>query len=142
MHINPYLSFDGTCREAFDFYHRCLGGDLQAMIRFDEVPDCGEVPPAAAGRIAHARLLVDGHLLMGSDAMGHEPFQPMQGVNIAINVDTPQQAERLFDTLSDGGRVTMPLAEMSWAQRFGMFTDRFGIAWMINCEKEDSPCGS
>jgi PhnB protein len=134
MQLNPYLSFDGQCAEAFKFYETVLGGQIVAMLSFADTPMAEQMPPNARGKIAHARLMLDDKALMGSDAPPGR-YQPMQGFSVTVSVDDPAEADRIFDALLAGGSATMPIQETFWAHRFGMLVDRFGTPWMINCEK-------
>ena len=134
MQLTPYLNFDGDCREAFKFYEQCLGGKIVAMIPHAGTPAQGQVSPEWQDKITHARLLVGEAVLMGSDSPPEYFMQP-QGIRVSINVDTPDEAERIFHALAEGGTVLMPVQETFWAVRFAMLTDRFGTPWMINCEK-------
>lgn len=138
MQLSAYLIFNGDCRAAFEFYAQCLGGQLEAMQCFGEMPVCDQVSADWHDKIMHARLNVGGQLLMGSDNPP-DMYQPMQGFSVALGVDDPAQAERLFAALSEGGTVRMPMQETVWATRFGMLVDRFGVAWMVNCEQAGSP---
>ncbi|MFO0887787.1 MAG: VOC family protein [Isosphaeraceae bacterium] len=132
---NPYLAFDGQCETAFRFYERCLGGKIVAMAPYGEMPSAEPAAPEHAGRIMHARLVAGDQVLMGGDAYPGYPHEGVKGCSVAIQVDTPEEAERLFRELGEGGTVGMPLQETFWAVRFGMLTDQFGVPWMINCEK-------
>ena len=134
MQLNPYLGFAGDCESAFRFYQQCLGGEITAMIPYADIPECEGMASDWLGKIAHARLLVDGHALMGSDSPP-EHQEETRGMSLTLTVDTADEAERLFAALAADGTVRMPLEETSWAQRFGMLVDRFGIPWMVNCEK-------
>jgi len=134
MQMNNYLFFNGNCEEAFKFYEKCLGGKLDTMMTHEGTPAAGSVPADWDKKILHARLVVGDAVLMASDAPPEHYSKP-QGFSININVTDPAEAERLFQALSDGGSVTMPIAETFWAVRFGMFTDKFGIPWMVNCGK-------
>ena len=138
MLLNAYLTFDGNCREAFEFYQRTLGGEIVAMFTYAEAPDNEQISVTSRDMIMHARLVVDGHVLMGSDVSPEcpAPFEGIKGISLALGVDTPEEAERLFQALSDNATIQMPIEETFWAKRFGMLTDRFGVAWMVNCEKE------
>jgi PhnB protein len=133
MKINPYLSFDGNCKEAFEFYQKTLGGKIAFMLTYGETPDAAKMPQMK-DKIAHARLITDGNVLMGSDAHGECAGTP-QGFSISINVDTAAEAERLFKALSEKGQVRFAMEETFWATRFGILVDQFDIPWMINCEK-------
>ena len=135
MLLNPYLNFDGNCREAFTFYHQVLGGEIQAMMTFEGTPMAEQIPPELRDKIIiHARLAVGGQVLMGSDAMPGQ-YEPVRGISVTLGIDKPAEAERVFGELAAGGTVTMPIQQTFWAARFGMLTDRFGIPWMINCEQ-------
>lgn len=136
MRLDPYLIFDGHCEAAFKFYEQCLGGTIEAMMRFGEAPECGDVPPEFRDRIMHARYVVDGQVLMASDTTPQYPHEGIKGCSISLNVDSVAEAERIFNALADRGSVQMPLDKTFWAARFGMCTDRFGVPWMINCEKD------
>jgi PhnB protein len=134
MRINPYLTFNGNCEAAFKFYERCLGGKIGFMMRNSESPMAAQTPPERRNQIMHARLMVGDQVLMGSDAPP-DHYQPAKGFTVSLSVDEPAEADRIFGALSEQGTVTMPIQETFWARRFGMLTDRFGIPWMINCEK-------
>jgi PhnB protein len=137
MQLVPYVGFDSRCREAFEFYHRVLGGEIVAMFTHGETPAASHMPPEARDTIMHARLELDGATLMGGDAPPGI-FERPRGFCVSLDVATPAEAERIFPALSEGGEVQMPLQETFWAERFAMFTDRFGTPWMINCEKTQS----
>jgi PhnB protein len=134
MQLNPYLGFDGRCEEAFRFYERVLGGKIAFMMRWSEGPMAEQSDPAMRNQIMHARLVIGDQMLMGSDG-GGQCHQPMAGFSVTISVDDPAEADRIYNALSEGGEVRMPIQETFWARRFGMLTDRFGTPWMINCEK-------
>lgn len=135
MQWNPYLAFNGQCETAFKFYERCLGGQLVAMITYGAMPSAENVPAEHRNRIMHARLVVGDQVLMGADAHPGQPYDGVKGCSVAVQVGTPQEAERVFNALAEKGKVVMPLGETFWAVRFGMLTDQFGVPWMINCEK-------
>ena len=131
----PYLAFDGECETAFNFYAQTLKGEIVAMMRLADAPP--EVPrtPETEGRIMHARLKVGDRVLMGGDAPVGLASKP-QGFCVALQVDGPAEAERVFSELSVGGKLMMALGPTFWAERFGMFIDKFGVPWMVNCEKQ------
>lgn len=137
--INPYLLFNGTCEEAFEFYKAQFGGDFEAKMRMNDM-DCGQpVPPEATNMIMHVALPIgNGNLLMGSDAP--EGFGPplVVGNNFSVSVstDTKEEADRLFDGLSAGGSVTMPMSDAFWGSYFGMLADKFGVHWMISFDQK------
>jgi PhnB protein len=134
MQINPYLNFNGNCAEAFKFYEKCLGGTIEMMMTHKDAPPEMQ-SPEWADKIMHARLNVNGAVLMGSDAP-KQYYKTPQGTTVSISVEHESDAEHIFKELSEGGNVTMPLQQTFWAKRFGMVTDRFGIPWMVNCEND------
>jgi PhnB protein len=133
MQLSPYLNFNGTCREAFDFYARVLHAEIVMILPFSQTPMADQAPPEARDLIAHAQLRIGDSILMASDAFGN--YQTPQGMSVTLGIDSPEEAERVFNALAEQGTVQMPLAETFWAQRFGVLVDRYGISWMINCEK-------
>lgn len=133
MQLTPYLSFDGRCATAFKFYEQVLGGQLIMIMKHSESPMADQFPGELADKVMHARLRVGDSLLMGGDQLGE--YQQPKGFCVAISVDEPEEAERVFSALAENGSVQMPMAETFWARRFGMLTDQFHIPWMVNCEK-------
>lgn len=134
MKLNPYLNFPGTCEEAMNTYAKVLGGEIVAMLAYGDMPGEMEIPDDMRKKIAHARLIIGDQVLMASDS-GPERFKPMQGVSVTLNIPEPDEADRVFKALVDGGTAIMPLEETFWAHKFGVLVDRFGIQWMVNCEK-------
>ena len=134
MKMNPYLTFDGQCEEAFKFYAEVLGGKIDAIMPFKGTPAEEHMPPESRDKVMHASLTFEGGVLMGTDAPPAYR-RPMQGMSVSLHLPDPQEAERLFTALAEGGTVTMPMEETFWAQRFGAVTDRFGTPWMINCDR-------
>jgi PhnB protein len=134
MQVNPYLFFDGQCKEAFEFYAELLGGKIEAMLTHEGTPAADHVPAEWRSKIIHARLVLGNQVLMGSDAPPQHQQKP-QGFSVNINLESPAEAERIFNALKENGNVAMPFGETFWAVRFGMLVDRFGIPWMVNCEK-------
>jgi PhnB protein len=133
MQVNPYLLFNGQCEAAFSFYAQCLGGKIEVMMTHAGTPVEAQVPPDWREKIIHARLNIDGMILMGSDAPP-DRYEPPQGFSVTIGLDDVVEAERIFAALAEGGIIRMPLQKTFWAARFGMAVDRFGTPWMINCE--------
>jgi PhnB protein len=132
MRVNSYLTFNGNCESAFKFYEKCLGGKIQAMMPHEGTPMASHVPENWRSKIIHAAMSLGDELLMGFDAPP-DHYQKPQGFSVTLNVNDTAESERIFRELSQDGSVQMPLQETFWAKRFGMFTDRFGIPWMINC---------
>ena len=135
MHVNPYLTFDGNCEEAFSVYQKIFGGEIVAMMLYEGSPAEASASAEWGKKIIHARLVFGDNVLMASDAPPGR-FQKMQGISVTLNIKDQVEAERVFDALAEGATVAMPLAETFWAVKFGMLTDRFGTPWMINCEKQ------
>ena len=136
MAFRPYLFFGGTCRQAFTRYQEIFGGELVLMQNSDAPPGQG-MPGAPADMIMHAALTFDGNLLMGSDDPTGDGG-PMKGIAVNCTVPDPGEAKRVFDGLTVGGQVTMPLAETFFAPAFGMCVDRFGVPWMVSAEPQAS----
>jgi PhnB protein len=142
MKLIPYLMFPkGQCREAFDFYAQALRGKIISVSTYGDMPGAAEHMPAnALTRVANAHLIASGASIMGSDnVMGGAAADSDEGRNdttVNIDVDSIEEAERVFAAMSAGGKVDMPLAESPWALRFAMFTDRYGKPWMVNCMKQ------
>lgn len=140
--INPYLTFNGNCEEVFNFYKSVFGGEFSYMGRFGEMPP-GEHPLADAdkNKIMHVSLPISKETnLFGSDALAAFGGVPKMGDNISvsINADSEQEADKLFNGLSAGGNVTMPMNKTFWGAYFGMFKDKFGINWMVNFDYNPS----
>ena len=132
--INPYLNFNGNCEEAFNFYRGVFGGEFLDLQRFKETPNAEELPTNESEYIMHVSLPIgDGTILMGSDspsAMGK--VTSGNNYHISIQTDNDEETDRLYNSLSAGGQISMPLQQTFWGARFGMFADKFGIQWMIN----------
>lgn len=133
MQINPYLSFKGQCEEAFRCYERVFGGQLGAIFRYAGSPMAEQAPSDWQNKVMHASLTVGSVVLNGADAMP-EQYEEPKGFSLSLNIASTADAERIFDELARGGRVVMALEPTFWAARFGHVVDRFGIAWLINCE--------
>ena len=133
MQLHPYLYFNGNCEAAFKFYEQHLGGKIEAMMTHAGTPAEAQTPPEWRDKILHARMTVGGTVLMASDAPpGH--YQVPQGFSVSLNLKDAAEADRIFDALSKNGNVIMPIQKTFWATRFAMFTDSFGVPWMINCD--------
>lgn len=134
MQLNPHLSFNGQCDAAFKFYEKVLGGKILMRMTYGDSPMAAQTAPDAKDRIMHVRLKAGDMVLMGADAPP-QFYEPMKGMVVTLGVDTPAEAERVFNALAENGTVRMPIQETFWAQRFGMLVDQFGTPWMVNCEK-------
>ena len=131
--LNPHLAFNGQCEAAFEFYEKCLGGQIVMMLRYGDSPMAEQMPPGGRQKILHATFaLGDQVLLTGADAL-QEQYQKPQGFSVLLHVGDAADADRIFSTLAENGLVQMPVQETFWALRFGMLVDQFGTPWMINC---------
>jgi PhnB protein len=133
----PYLAFDGNCREAMQAYERILGlgAKLEMMLSGAETPMAAQIPQEHAHRILHARLRFDdGSFMYAGDTPVGMPYDGIKGVTITMSYPSTAEAERVFNSLSEGGRITMPLGPVFWAKSAGMLTDKFGTPWAINGE--------
>lgn len=136
--VNIYLTFNGNCEKAFNFYKSVFGGEFPYIGRFKDMPpgeDGGKLSAEDAERIMHVSLPISKEtMLMGSDTGGEWGTSYLQGNNFSISITavSREEADRLFNGLSAGGTVTMPLAKTFWSECFGMFTDKFGINWMVS----------
>ena len=133
MQINPYIFFNGDCRQAFEFYAKVLDGRIEAMLIYAETPAGASVGEDWQDRIIHARLSVGERVIMASDAPPGNASEKPAGFYVQLDFPTPEEAERVFIAFAEGGEVRMPFAPTFWARRFGMLVDRFHIPWMVNC---------
>jgi PhnB protein len=138
--VQPYLFLDGKCEEAIEFYRHKLGAEVNLLMRFKDSPE--PPPPGCAPpnpeKIMHAQIQIGQTVLMLSDgrAMGHPKFE---GFALSLTVQTEAEADHAFHSLSDGGRVEMPLAKTFFSARFGMVIDRFGVFWMVLVKPAGTP---
>ena len=131
MEIAPYLSFDGTCAEAFDFYAEVLGGTIEHRMTYGESPMAGQTPESHRDRILHVSLLVGARRIMGADAPP-QFFSRPQGFSVAISDEDTARMAAVFARLAEGGVRMMDFAPTFWSEGFGMCIDRFGTPWIVN----------
>jgi len=127
-----YVNFAGKCAEAFHFYERHLGAKIGLLMTHGQAPDQTRVKPEWRDAVLHARLSIGDTELMGADIPTAEP---MRSAYLSLLVDSDAEAERIFSALSDSGQIFVPIQETFFATRFGQLRDRFGINWMILCER-------
>jgi PhnB protein len=132
--MQAYLTFNGDCAAAMDFYARCLGGQVVFSMPFAGSPAESHVPAGWKDKIMHARLEARGHTLMASDTTPDHPFEGHKGFSLSVQAKDLEDGRAVFDALAAGGQVTMPYSPTFWAAGFGMLIDRFGVPWMVNCE--------
>lgn len=133
MNATAYLNFNGNCETAFKFYEKALRSKIIMMMKMGESPMCDQMGPGNENLIMHARMNIGDSMLMGSDALPDQYLKP-QGSQVALGLNDPVEAERIFKELSENGTIVLPIQETFWASRFGMLVDQFGIPWMVNCE--------
>lgn len=139
MTIRPYLTFDGNCREAFEFYRMVFGTDFQVFTTFGEGPDSAGFVEEKKDEVMHCTLPIGSGVLMGSDR-GDSSYELIVGNNFSLSVvaDSEEQCEEWFTQLARDGTINMPLQDTFWGSYFGMCADKFGVSWMVSYEKVDS----
>lgn len=141
--INPYLTFNGNCENAFNFYKSVFGGSFPYIGRFGEMPpmDGMTVPDSEKNKIMHVSLPIGNNsILMGSDssdAFGHANIAG-NNFSISVNATSQNEADKLYNGLSNGGKQTMPMNKTFWGSYFGMLEDKFGIQWMVSYDQGKS----
>lgn len=133
--INPYLNFPGNTEEAFNFYKKVFGGDFMGGIfRFKDTPDAEKLSKSDQEKVMHVALpMGKDNMLMATDALESMGFKVTFGNNfyISIHADSREEADKLFNGLSEGGKVEMPMADQFWGDYFGSLADKFGVRWMV-----------
>ena len=136
MALNPYLHFNGECREAFEFYSSVFGGEFITLMTFQEGPKDLDIADEDLDRIMHVSLPIGSSVLMGSDTCSSFGPPPKVGNNFSLcfNADSRQEADKIHERLSDGGKVVMPMGDVFWGSYYGKCIDKFGITWDIITE--------
>jgi PhnB protein len=133
--LNPYISFDGTAREAMEYYKEVFGGEL-SMNTFGSF---GQADPAIADKIMHSQLeTTNGFTLMASDTPPGMEHTPGGTITISLSGTDADDLRGYWEKLADGGTVTMPLEKQMWGDEFGQCVDRFGVAWMVDIVPSES----
>ncbi|MBO9620600.1 MAG: VOC family protein [Niabella sp.] len=133
--LNPYLNFDGTAEAAFNFYKSVFGGEFRGgVMRMGDAPGGENLPADEKTRVMHIALPIGNDVLMASDIMPSMGHKLTVGNNnyVSIFPESKEEADRLFNGLSAGGRVEVPIQDQFWGDYFGSFTDKYGVGWMIN----------
>ncbi len=131
-----YITFNGNTEEAFNFYTSALDGKIANLQRFGDGPQGGQMPDAEKKKIMHIAMEAPhGINLMGSDfiAFMGETYTTGNNFSLSLHPDSEQLSDKFFNALSSGGAVIMPMSKAPWGDYFGMFIDKFGVKWMINC---------
>ena len=137
--VNPYLVFNGTCEEAFNFYKSVFGGEFTHIGKFKDMPSETPLSEEVGNLVMHVSFPISAEtILMGSDTNEAFGQSAIAGTNVSISINTESEEEaiKLYNGLSAGGKATMPLEKTFWGAFFGMFTDKFGIHWMVNYDYE------
>src|SRR5436190_21089309 len=132
--VKPYINFKGNCEEAINFYKEKLGGEVLYLGRYGDSPMKGKAPD---DMIMHCTLKIGDSQLMACDSV-FEEYPVTNGNNITLTISTndTEQVDKMFNEMSEGAQITMPMQETFWSKKFGMLTDKFGINWMFNVESE------
>ena len=150
MSLSIYLHFNGNCREAFDFYREVFGSDYLLMSTFSDMPppaadappeeQMGPMPEEYLEQVMHVSLPIGSSILMGSDVppMFGPPRTTGDNFAVSFHPDSREDADEKFARLSDGGMVTMPMADQFWGDYFGSCVDKFGINWQVNYSEQES----
>jgi PhnB protein len=133
--INPYFTFNGNCEDAFNFYKSVFGGEFKQITRFKDMPMPGhELPADWQNKIMHVSYPINKEtIIMGSDnnpSMG--TVVTGQNLSLAVDAKSTAEADKIFNGLAKGGKVTMPIGTAPWGAYFGMLVDKFGFIWMVN----------
>lgn len=135
--INPYIHFNGNAEEAFTFYKSVFGGEFAMIVRFKDMPNNPNMPidESEANKIMHIALPIGkSNVLMASDTpkfMGKHNENETRS-KISISATSKEEANKLFNGLSKGGKIEVPIADSPWGSYFGMFRDKYGIEWMVD----------
>ena len=138
--VNPYLNFNGNTEEAFNFYKSAFGGEFATIMRFKDSPEAANTAPEDQNKLMHIALPIGhGNLLMGTDALESkgQKLRPGNNFHLSISAESDAETEKLFNALSAGGKVMVPLSKQFWGSYFGMFTDKFGVQWMISHDQNN-----
>lgn len=142
--LNPYLNFNGKTEEAFNFYRSVFGGEFLHLQRFKDTPEAGSVSEEDGMKIMHISLPIGDNILMATDTLESfgQTVEPGSNVYISVHPDSEVEAKKIFEGLSKGGKVEMELQDTFWGALFGSLTDKFGVKWMVNFEKQQNPHSS
>jgi PhnB protein len=134
--LNPYLNFAGNTEEAFNLYKSVFGGEFTSVVRFKDMPMEGvSIPKEDENKIMHIGLAIgEDNVLMATDTLESLGQKLTQGNNVYISVhpENKEEADRIFNFLSIGGTIEMPIADQPWGDYYGSFKDKFGVQWMVN----------
>ena len=135
--IAPFLFLHGSSQAALDFYARCFGGKKTLEVLYGDTPMADKMPAEMQDKVMRAELKIGDYSLWASDVTPAQFPQPMQetGIQLSVNCDSVKETEQIFNALADGGKISTPLEEAFWSDAFGALKDKFGVTWMVNCDK-------
>lgn len=138
--LNPYLNFNGNTEEVFNFYKSVFGGEFAMVMRFGDTPGCENMPETEKNGIMHIALPIGNNVIMGTDVpKSMEQVTMGTNMSISVSVGSREEADRVYNGLSAGGKATMPMDDMFWGDYYGMLTDKFGIQWMVSFSTKHTP---
>ncbi|MGQ0698310.1 MAG: VOC family protein [Panacagrimonas sp.] len=141
MQVQTYLSFNGRCEEAIEFYRQALGAEPEMLMRFKDSPEPmppGMLPPGYDNKVMHTSFRIGETMVMADDgggcqdASGAAYSKGFSGFSLTLNLKDEAEAQKRFAALAEGGQIKMPLGKTFWSPCFGMLADRFGVSWMVN----------
>ena len=133
--LNPYIHFNGTAEKAIKLYEKALGAKTESILRYGEAPGM-KVPDEQKNRIMHSVLKVGGHELMVSDGEPNRPVPEGGNTDVSLEFEKPDELQKAFDALAQGGKVTLPVQDMFWGGKLGMLSDPYGVHWILTCESK------
>jgi PhnB protein len=136
MQVQSYLIFNGRCDEAIDFYKKSLGAKVEMLMRFKENPDKDKlgancIPPGGDDKVMHSSFKIGDTVVMASDGMEYNRKPEFKGFSLTVSAKDEAEADKLFNALAEGGKVSVPLTKTFFSPRFGMVDDKFGVGWMV-----------
>ena len=138
MKMSVHLQFGGNCKDAFEFYSKVFKTDNPFSMTYGQAPAGAPVPPGWGDKVMHTSIPLGGGQLMGCDAPP-DRAKPLGGFQVCVEEKDQAEVKRIFDALSDGATVSMPLQKTFWSPMFGMLTDKFGVGWMLSVPGEQPP---
>lgn len=135
MKLTPYIHFAGNAEEALNFYAEVLGGKIEQLGRYGESPMPSDEDWKQ--KIMHARLVFDNNIIMISDSFKGNPVSTNGNIQLSVEMDDVAKMNQVFEKMSEGGKISMPLQDTFWGARFGMLQDKFGVSWMFNCQLKE-----
>lgn len=139
--VSPYLNFPGNTEEAMNYYKSIFGGEFTLFQRYGDIPGGDKMPENEQQKINHISLPVGNTTLMATDFLDfmNQKMEPGNNFHICIQAQSEKEVDKLFEGLSAGGKIEMPVNKTFWGAYFGMCRDKFGIQWMVNYSYNQTP---